>query len=259
MKREVFIFFIVCFFLTTIVLAQTESVDVTAEIEIIGPVLSIISPENITYNSNTGILLDFVAINADSIWYNLDNTANTTIASSTSFSTSWGAHILFLFASNSSGNSSRNVTFAVVEPPDTSDPDNSDGNGGNGGTFCAVTWECTEWNNFEQSCGTRDCSDINSCRTNVGKPDETFECPDQGVAPQNPYCGDGNCDEDESFETCENDCTEGNISTGNKLVKKSILLTTLAMMILALIVLAIIFTRKALYTDRIESIMRVTN
>lgn len=96
------------------------------------PILTIISPENITYSTST-ILLNYSVTNeVDSIWYNLDNTSNITITSPISFNAAEGSHVLYLYANNSQGASSKSITFSVkIET--SQPPDDSGGSGGGGG------------------------------------------------------------------------------------------------------------------------------
>ena len=96
------------------------------------PILTIISPENITYSTPT-ILLDYsIANEIESIWYNLDNGINTTINSPISFNAAEGSHVLYLYANNSQGASSKSVIFSVkIET--SQPPDDSGGSGGGGG------------------------------------------------------------------------------------------------------------------------------
>jgi ATP-dependent Zn protease len=96
------------------------------------PILTIISPENITYSTST-ILLNYSVINeAESIWYNLDNTNNITLSFPIYFSAVEGSHILHLYANNSQGASSKSVTFSVkIET--TQPPSGESGGGGGGG------------------------------------------------------------------------------------------------------------------------------
>ena len=77
------------------------------------PSLSIIKPSNKTYITRINLPLNFTALNALSFWYNLDSGANTTITANTTFSTTNGVHTLYLYANNTYGNSSANVTFTV--------------------------------------------------------------------------------------------------------------------------------------------------
>ena len=89
----------------------TSSVNIT----LVGsPSLNLIQPENETYFTDTNLNLTFTAGSASSIWYNLDNGANTTISENTQFNTTSGQHTLNLYANNSDNiNISRNVTFTV--------------------------------------------------------------------------------------------------------------------------------------------------
>lgn len=73
---------------------------------------------------------------------------------------------------------------------------NNGGNGGNGGsnnnggggivtvsdnqelqsTACIEKWSCGAWSNSEDSCGTRDCADVNDCGTTDLKPETSIDC-----------------------------------------------------------------------------------
>ena len=83
-------------------------------ISIIGPPsLTIISPKNETYLSNESILLNYSVISENFVWYNLDLGINTTIDSPTYINVSQGIHTLYLYANNSEGNTTKNVTFTA--------------------------------------------------------------------------------------------------------------------------------------------------
>ncbi|MEK6842636.1 MAG: hypothetical protein AABX84_02375, partial [Nanoarchaeota archaeon] len=85
----------------------------TRNVSLILPNLTIAKPENKTYLSNISISLNFTSTNADSIWYNIDNGANTTITENISFNTSQGGHRLNLFANNSVGEITANISFSA--------------------------------------------------------------------------------------------------------------------------------------------------
>src|SRR3989344_3187831 len=83
-------------------------------ISIIGaPRINLITPENKTYFSNNSLLLNYSLISADFVWYNLDNSQDISLISSTRFNASEGNHILYLYANNSYGENSKNVTFYI--------------------------------------------------------------------------------------------------------------------------------------------------
>lgn len=42
---------------------------------------------------------------------------------------------------------------------------------------CTENWQCGEWSNPEDACGTRICSDVNQCSTEELKPFTEVECP----------------------------------------------------------------------------------
>ena len=92
----------------------TQDVALNVSVTVSSPTITIHSPKNHTYINNKSILLNFTITSEQSIWYNLDNTANISINSSISFSTSEGGHILFLFANSSNGNETvKNVSFSI--------------------------------------------------------------------------------------------------------------------------------------------------
>ncbi|MEN7981865.1 MAG: hypothetical protein ABFQ65_00265 [Nanoarchaeota archaeon] len=85
----------------------------TRAINLILPSLTIYKPKNKTYVANTSLLLDYSATNTDTVWYNIDSVQNITIDSDTYFNTSGGSHTLYLYANNSNGVISKNVTFFI--------------------------------------------------------------------------------------------------------------------------------------------------
>jgi hypothetical protein len=76
------------------------------------PILTIHSPENATYIANTSLLLNYSASYEDTVWYNLNGT-NISITSETYFNTSEGSHTIYLYANNSLGTATKNITFFV--------------------------------------------------------------------------------------------------------------------------------------------------
>lgn len=93
---------------------NATSAGVAISITITGPpTLQILRPENETYFTTKNLELNFTALSANSIWYNLDSGANNTITSNTTFNTTEGLHTLYLWANNSDGNASKNVTFTI--------------------------------------------------------------------------------------------------------------------------------------------------
>ncbi len=45
-----------------------------------------------------------------------------------------------------------------------------------GAGACAENWNCTNWTNLADECGTKNCVDLNNCGTNFTKPDEEISC-----------------------------------------------------------------------------------
>ncbi len=78
------------------------------------PGLSIISPSNGTYFVNSSIPLNYsITGTVDTIWYNLDLGGNKTITSPFFFNTTEGSHTLYLYANNTIGMSTANISFFV--------------------------------------------------------------------------------------------------------------------------------------------------
>lgn len=81
------------------------------------PVVSIISPKNATYMVNESLLFNYtLSSSADSAWYSIDGLSNVSIANVSSwlyFNISDGSHTIWLYANNSYGVGSANVTFYV--------------------------------------------------------------------------------------------------------------------------------------------------
>jgi len=93
---------------------SAQPTNVSIQVIRFAPFLSILSPENKTYLKNESLLLNFTVTDEEIVWYNFDNTANTTITSAIFFNISQGSHTLYMFANNSEGNiTSKNVTFSV--------------------------------------------------------------------------------------------------------------------------------------------------
>src|SRR3990167_3654704 len=92
----------------------TQVFTINAQMVAVPPTLSITSPKNQTYLTNTSLLLNYTSSNALNLWYNLDNEDNNTITSSTTFNVSQGEHILYLYANNSDGNlTSASISFTA--------------------------------------------------------------------------------------------------------------------------------------------------
>ncbi len=90
----------------------TQAVAINITVTVYPPTLAILSPENKTYLKNTFLLLNFTS-NGLNFWYNIDGGSNTTATSPAYFNTTQGSHTLFLYANNSAGVNSSNVSFIV--------------------------------------------------------------------------------------------------------------------------------------------------
>lgn len=91
--------------------ATSSEFGIGISVVIIYPTINILSPKNQTYLTNESLLLNYSSNNANQIWYNLDNSENITITSQISFNASQGAHTLFIYANNSKGLATDNITF----------------------------------------------------------------------------------------------------------------------------------------------------
>jgi len=94
----------------------TQSVNINISVSVILPSIEIIYPRNETYLTNESLLLEYSASNSEFVWYNIDKGNNITLPSESSqryFNISEGSRTLFLFANNSKGTTSANVTFFV--------------------------------------------------------------------------------------------------------------------------------------------------
>lgn len=77
------------------------------------PTLILINPKNKTYVNNNAIPLTYTATGEDAVWYSLDSGTNITLSHPITFNASEGSHILFLYANNSAGKTSKNITFFI--------------------------------------------------------------------------------------------------------------------------------------------------
>ena len=118
-KREIFI---LIFVLSTIILTSFIIVKTTGEAtQTVGinititapPALTLLSPENETYINNKSILLNYTVGDQEWVKYSLDSGTNITLTSSIYFNASEGGHILYLYANNSEGLRTKNVSFTV--------------------------------------------------------------------------------------------------------------------------------------------------
>mgnify|MGYP000406337163 CR=1 FL=1 len=95
------------------VTGEITEASVTITIAITGvPFLTIIKPLNQTYFENDTLRLK-VNTNTNDMWYNLDDGTNITFTDEVLFNTSEGGHTIYVFANNSFGTTTKNVTFTV--------------------------------------------------------------------------------------------------------------------------------------------------
>lgn len=91
--------------------AQTTNVSVTVTVPV--PILYIINPKNRTYLNKQSIPLTYTVSGEESVWYSLDAKTNITLKHPTHFSVSEGSHTIYLYANNTYGITTKNVTFSV--------------------------------------------------------------------------------------------------------------------------------------------------
>jgi len=100
--------------------ATYQVTSLTIMVDADAPDVFIDLPENTTYSTNISIPLNYSVSdkisNISSVWYNLDNEANTTLSANTTFSTSEGSHTLYIFANDTKNylNDSESVAFSIV-------------------------------------------------------------------------------------------------------------------------------------------------
>ncbi len=101
------------------------------------PALTIISPTNSTYTTNTSFLLNYSTTGIN-VWYNINNSANTTITGPLFLNISEGSHTLFLFANNSYGETSEQINFTIDLSEEVQESPSTGGGGGSGITAEAI-------------------------------------------------------------------------------------------------------------------------
>jgi hypothetical protein len=93
--------------------ATSSPFDLFVNVTALTPTITIISPENTTYISES-LLLNYTASNYFKLWYNLDNLNNYSLETPTIINITAGSHTLFIYANNSDGTTVvANVTFTA--------------------------------------------------------------------------------------------------------------------------------------------------
>ncbi len=91
----------------------SQQVGMSIFIQTVIPYIQITSPKNETYLTNESLFLNYTLINGDYVWYNIDNSENTTISSSIQFNVSQGPHTVYIFANNTNDTITSNVSFTA--------------------------------------------------------------------------------------------------------------------------------------------------
>jgi hypothetical protein len=153
-----------------------------------------------TCNEATQVALQLTR-GPNTVWINqLDVIAN---LFSATFSPADGDYTLYATC-----NSSFNQAFCVgssctssVIPPDSSGSPSSSSTGGSSSRSCRGNWSCTPWTycptNLEQ---TRSCVDLNNCRQEASRPNETQSCSE---CDQSWICSEwSSCSSGQNTRTC---------------------------------------------------------
>jgi len=126
MEKRAYLLFLVLIFATQLTICKCETTGNT----IIGkatsqpfnvsvfilpskPIITILSPLNRTYLTNTSLLLNYTESLADYIWYKIDSGINISTTSPIYFDVSQGSHILYLYANNTNNETSADVSFTA--------------------------------------------------------------------------------------------------------------------------------------------------
>ncbi|MBI3623583.1 hypothetical protein HY212_05915 [Candidatus Pacearchaeota archaeon] len=101
------------------------------------PIIYLDSPKNTTY-AGTSFLLNYsIRNNVDYVWYRLDNGQNISLGNLTdnvlSIISALGTHSIYLYANNSLGETSKNVSFILSQQSSSSSSSSSSGGGSSGG------------------------------------------------------------------------------------------------------------------------------
>ncbi|MFA5992785.1 MAG: hypothetical protein WC796_03710 [Candidatus Pacearchaeota archaeon] len=109
---------------------------------------------------------------------------------------------------------------------------------------CFPHWDCTNWSNFDQSCGTRNCVDLHRCSKIIGKPSEYRACGEE--PPPEEFCGNDNCAANiEDCASCPSDCGECGIippiTSKSFLVFWVVLLIILIILVIGIIIVALFY------------------
>ena len=115
--------------------ASEGPTDVSVFVEPGPPIIYIYSPLNITYQGTDFILNYSIRNDLNQSWYNIDNGVNVSLGSlkdnSLALNSTLGVHTLYIYAYNSLGESSKNVSFTLSqEPPPGSSSSSSSSSGG---------------------------------------------------------------------------------------------------------------------------------
>ena len=111
------------------------------------PSLNLLSPSNGTYLTGQNLDLNYTALSADFVWYNINDGINYSLSGNIQFNATEGPHTLSIYANNSHGVSSKSVVFNVNTSILIIDYDRFRGPGSEGSTnFLDYTFE--ELNDF---------------------------------------------------------------------------------------------------------------
>ncbi|HJZ18706.1 MAG TPA: hypothetical protein VJ208_01235 [Candidatus Nanoarchaeia archaeon] len=124
--------------------------------------LNIESPQSMTYTSESVLVKISTSALNTTIWF-YNGTGNETYTGEVyrTFANG-GQYTLYAWISDSNGNqNSSSVAFSVSVPSQSS---------------CTPDWDCENWGKCESGTKIRECTDLNSCGTDDGKPELTLTC-----------------------------------------------------------------------------------
>jgi len=143
------------------------------------PVITINSPENITYNDDFYINLSLNE-DCDSCLYNINDSTNNTATkiNSTFFSelinSTEGYYKLKVYCNDTAGNMNNDsVNFNYKNSTETTTQSSDTTSGGGGSSTCSEVWKCSDWSECDDGTQTRTCSPTNNCGAtapNTSKP-----------------------------------------------------------------------------------------
>lgn len=151
---------------------SSGSISIDGEVLRYYPVYVYYNGTNISYENREVNITDS---NGNLIWQGATNSQGYIEANLTLNSSNYGYGNFTISTNSSSDITLLTDTPIILEatgtPPSNSSEEES------GSRTCRENWNCTEWSEcFSQGFQTRTCTDLNNCRTELKKPNETQDC-----------------------------------------------------------------------------------